>query len=120
MLKYILRIEGTAEEIDKEKRHMLSYTIETKTVGPGHFVSHVYNFERIVLNLNQIEYITREPKMRIKTLAELVQEYPDRICLDNYTVMINGCTCYRTKLGLPEEANFMSKEWKEIFLKEIT
>ena len=74
MLKYTLKVEGSAGEIDKEKQRMLSYTIETKQIGPGHFVSHIYNFERVVLNLNQIEYITREPRYRYRTADELWDE----------------------------------------------
>ena len=96
MLKYRLVIEGTAEEIAEAKLYRDAYEFET------------------------VEFITREPKYRCKTLGELVFEYGDRLNCDVNTVYVLGCTNYRTKLGLPEEANYMSKEWKEIFLKEIT
>jgi hypothetical protein len=114
MLKYTLRIEGSAEELEQAKDIVFNLTYQ-----------HIHGQYKECITPPiatgfATEYITREPKYRCKTLGELVFEYGDRLNCDVNTVYVLGCTNYRTKLGLPEEANFMSKEWKKIFLTEVT
>jgi hypothetical protein len=77
--------------------------------------------------IKDIEYITREPKYRVKTLVELVTEYGDEVSAyidynGNHKLAVGdeGPTIDYDDLGV--EAIYTrpyGNEWKRVFLKEI-
>jgi len=140
MLKYTLRIEGTAEEIEMAK-------------GMPVFISHNKTEwgSNAFLPLNtalplEVEYITREPKIassqcehcgqqlpkevlryRVKTLVELVQEFGEEVEIvsdlesDERELLIRTYEVPVRYLGKPWTILLSDshQEWKKIFLKQI-
>ena len=141
MLKYTLRIEGTAEEIaynkDVETRYYLQATEQCGEFQEVTSVRHAVPFVK--------EYITREPKIassqcehcgqqlpkevlryRIKSLVELVQEFGEdvkivgKLSVDEPEIHVKGQYATITQLGADFEGLVcMDCSWDKVFLKQI-
>ena len=125
MLKYTLRIEGSAEELEQAKDIVFNLTYQhihgqykeciTPPIATG-FVT---------------EYITREPKYRVKSLGELAAEFGDKLELTHGGRMmsVNGLHPLGVAVDLVElSPPYVERGWgewcpgdlwKKTFLKEV-
>jgi hypothetical protein len=123
MLKYKLIITGTAEEIGKARNR--AYQINEYSDFP----LCIQNLEMCTdLTSIEVAFITREPKYRVKTLVELVQEFGEKVGVGydagdgQPEILIDGHGMLVGYLGHPFTPPLGEEHecWKKIFLKEIT
>jgi hypothetical protein len=112
MLKYILRIEGSAKEIEAAKTCKFDCFEDIPGFGDNPIEP-------------EIEYHTHEPKYRVKSLGELAADYGIDITYNHGrgTISIKGFSCEMSFLGARCDtfATLIERPegWRDIFLKEI-
>lgn len=112
-MKYKLTIEGTKEEIEKTKQvfHSVGCYDAKSTI--------CQRWDRVP----EVEFKIVEPRYRVKTLVELVQEFGEGVEIKSNSVCafldIQHCTLSICDLG-KDGSCFNNKPdcWKAIFLKE--
>jgi len=115
MLKYTLKIEGTAEEIDIEKQRYRVRLVRRDLEG-------LFSSDQIV-RPDSIDYTVRKPAYRVKTLVELVEEFGDEVVVEGdihctAAIGIRGVYVGSHDLGQVVDYKFSDVK-KRIFLKGV-
>jgi hypothetical protein len=123
MLKYTLIIEGSKEEIEEASGshdYILGFERSDRTDWRPHPLARAY-----WVGLSSVSYKVKEPSYRIKTLEELVAEFPGELEIQSWLdgpVIVHksnelvGCQC--SLLGQAIHRAKDGSEFDRIFVKE--
>lgn len=117
-MKYILTIEGTKDEIEKHEAATTDYAVGfnwERVVVQDPFSRHVMKTEI------EVQFKIVEPKYRVKTLKELVDEFGDAVKLWADGIGVDPYYTFQKDLG-KEATNIdlnMGDKWKKIFLTGV-
>jgi hypothetical protein len=118
-MKYELIISGTKDEIEKAKEETESWHVAKNYFRRLTYPNH---FHEVLVVATEFRIV--EPRYRVKTLVELVQEYGDGVEIKSNSecAFLNVQHCTIATYDLGRDGSYFNNTpdcWKAIFLKEV-